>query len=365
MTAARLGVPVTATLRWPDLPRVAARPARLREIGLAIAAAVGFSLSVAYAAGAPAAKPVHVDAASFLSQIQWAAEHRTYSGRFVHQEGDQIQTSRIVHSAEPGGEVEKLEMLDGRIREYVRHGDDVQGFIPDRKLIVVERRVRREKFPALLAAPATDVNDHYRFEPGNPERVAGHLCDVAQLTPRDDLRFGYRLWVDRSSGLLLKVETLDAQGTVLEQVAFTDIRIGGHIDPNQLKPSFSTTDGWHTEEHPTQPASFDGADWNLTVAPPGFRPILEVKRTFGNGREVGQIVLSDGLAAVSLFVESASGSTRTEGEASKGSTHIVTKSLGGTYWVTVVGEVPLKTVREIASQVALRAPANEAGPARR
>lgn len=331
-------------------------PARLCLMGMAAATLLGFSLSGACSDAAPreSANAAHGDAALLLGKIQWAAEHQNYSGRFVHQEGAQIQTSRITHVAEATGDAEKLEMLDGRIREYVRHGDEVQGFIPDRKLIIMEKRIRREKFPALLAAPAQDIDEHYQLERAAAERVAGHLCNVAVLRPRDDLRYGYRLWVDRVSNLLLRVQTLGTDGAVLEQVAFTDISIGGRIDRALLRPSVASTEGWRTEQHVTQPASFEKDGWSIGDEPPGFRTILEIKRTFGSGREVGQMVLSDGLAAVSVFVEASGGPARSEGAASKGAINVLSKALGS-YWLTVVGEVPEKTIHQIAGAVALRA----------
>jgi sigma-E factor negative regulatory protein RseB len=261
-----------------------------------------------------------------------------------------MQSSRITHILEGGSELEKLEILDGKIREFIRHDDEVRCYLPDSKLLIIESRAKADKFPAFLTAAAPDVDSYYNVSRGGVERVAGHNCNVISLEPRDALRYGYRLWSDQDTGLLLKAQTLDEHGTILEQVGFTDVTIGGHIDRNRVRPTVVSTDGWRVEKSHSVPADLIGQGLSLKAEPPGFRKIMEVRRTMGSGREVGQVVFSDGLAAISVFIEPLGGPSQNPGEATKGLINILAREDGG-HWLTVVGEVPSATIRQVADSV--------------
>jgi sigma-E factor negative regulatory protein RseB len=300
----------------------------------------------------PVAKPEvpKLEGAALLSHIQEAAQRQNYVGTFVYQVGGQMQSSRITHLAEASNELEKLEILDGKIREFIRHDDEVRCYLPDSKLLLIESRAKGDKFPAFLTAAAPDVDAYYNVSRGGVERVAGHNCNVIALEPRDGLRYGYRLWSDQETGLLLKAQTLDDHGTVLEQVGFTDVTIGGRIEKIRLKPTVSSTEGWRVEKFRSVPTDLMAQGWSVGAEPPGFRKIMEVRRTMGSGREVGQIEFSDGLAAISIFIEPLGGPNQTPGEATKGLINVLALEHGG-HWLTVVGEVPAATIRQVAESV--------------
>lgn len=300
----------------------------------------------------PATKPEppKLEGAAILSHIQDAAQHQNYFGTFVYQVGPQMQSSRITHINESGSEAEKLEILDGRVREFIRHDDEVRCYMPDSKMLLIESRAKADKFPAFLTAAAPDVDTYYRVTRGGVERVAGHNCNVISLEPRDAQRYGYKLWADQETGLLLKAQTLGDHGAVLEQVGFTDVVIGGRIDRSRVKPTVNSTEGWHVEKYHSVPIDMTAQGWSITAEPPGFRKIMEVQRTMGSGREVGQIVFSDGLAAISVFIEALGGPNQTPGEAQKGLINILAKEYGD-HWLTVVGEVPSATIRQVADSV--------------
>jgi sigma-E factor negative regulatory protein RseB len=85
--------------------------------------------------------------------------------------------------------------------------------------------------------------------------------------------------------------------------------------------------------------------------------VAELKRRVGEAGAVGQMVYSDGLAAVSIFIEPLEG--RREGAggglASVGAIHIYTKEVAK-HMVTVVGEAPAASVQRIANAVEFRRP---------
>lgn len=297
------------------------------------------------------------EAQAWLKKMQAAAQRLNYSGNFVYQQGSQMRTSRITHLLDGGNELEKLEILDGTPREYVRVNEEVICYVPETRTLQIEKKVTRDVFPALLGSDASRLAEHYVLRMAESGRVAGHASQAILLEPKDNLRYGYKLWADKASGLLLRAQTLNRHGEVVEQIAFTHVTIG-HVEPARVKPSFSDTAGWHIEQAVTEQANLPG--WSVKRLPPGFRKVREVRRMIsdagaaggGGPREIGQMIFSDGLAAISVFIEPGSHS-RTEGTLRQGALNILGKRYGD-YWLTVVGEVPPNAIREVANSIEFR-----------
>ena len=328
---------------------------------------VALSILLALSAHADNADPQseNREALSWLRKIQSAAQKLNYSGTFVYQQSNQMRTSRITHIHDGKNEVEKLEILDGKPREYIRNNEEVICYVPEAKTLLVEKRVTHDIFPAILAANPADLTQFYDVRKDVVGRVAGRDCQAIVLEPTDNLRYGYRLWADKATGLLLRAQTLDDKHDVVEQIAFTEVSIG-NIDRNRVKASFLNTSGWHVENATMSQVDLSG--WTVRSLPPGFRKIREVKRLVADRtassnsvsdrahlvaqssqREVAQMVFSDGLAAISVFIEPGTQS-RTEGTMQQGAMNIIGKRYGD-FWLTIVGEVPSAAIRQVANSI--------------
>ncbi len=279
----------------------------------------------------------------WLQVVQQAARRLDYSGTMVYQQGTEVRMSRIVHVFDGKVSHERLQPMDGRPREFIRNADEVKCLIPEAKRIVIERKARAESFPALAATAASELLQSYSVKVVGPERVGGFDCQVLEIRPRQADRYGYRLWVDRSTGLLLRSQTLGERGEVLEQMAFADVRVGG-VDREQLKPSW-TTEGWKVEEAAHRPVDLKEQGWRLTP-PSGFKALFTVRRPMASGPAL-QAVYSDGLASLSVFIEPAAAPGSSEAIASRGPINAYTRRLGDSD-VTVVGEIPAETARAVA-----------------
>lgn len=300
------------------------------------------------------------DVQALLKKIQVAAQRLNYSGTFIYQQANEVRSSRITHIHSGKNEIEKLEVLDGKPREYIRNNEDVACYVPEAKTVLLEKRLTRDVFPAILAANPADLADHYVIRMDESGRVAGHDCQAVIMEPRDKLRYGYRFCADTSTGLLLKAQTFDDKSNLVEQISFTQIEIG-NIDHNRVKPSFTNISGWHVENSIVSQSHLSG--WTM-LPPPGFHKIQEVKRlisdtqaagaaasqhTVPTPREVSQIVFTDGLAAISVFIEP-NVQNRREGSMQQGALNIVSRRQGD-YWLTVVGEVPGVAIRQVSNSI--------------
>ncbi|HEX5767876.1 MAG TPA: MucB/RseB C-terminal domain-containing protein [Burkholderiales bacterium] len=289
---------------------------------------------------------------TWLRKINEATQKLSYTGTFVYQNGARSETSRITRYVDPSTDVERLEVIDGMPREIVRTRDTVRCYLPGLRLVKVDRRTERD-FPAVLPERVNALARHYDITLGEKSRIANHECQAVVLTPRDNLRYGYRLYADVKSGMLLRAVTVDASGEPVEQFTFTEFTIG-KVTRDMVKARSSSRD-WREEDAGAAPAKLAG--WGLSAELPGFEKVVELKRRLGESRSAGQVVYSDGLAAVSVFIESLEGRSdpvRT-GLASMGAIHIYTREVAN-HMVTVVGEAPAASVQRIANAVEYRRP---------
>jgi sigma-E factor negative regulatory protein RseB len=289
---------------------------------------------------------------SWLRKINEATQRLSYSGTFVYQNGSRSETSRITRYVDQSGDIEKLEVMDGVPREIVRTKDEVRCYLPDSRVVKVDRRTERD-FPALVPEKISALARHYDISLGETRRIAGFDCQAVVLTPKDNLRYGYKLYADVNSGMLMRAVTLDAAGQTVEQFTFTQLALG-KVTRDMVRPRHAVR-AWRIEDAEAAPTRLAG--WGLASELPGFHKVGELKRRLGESRPVGQMVYSDGLAAVSVFIEPLEGRrdpVRT-GLASMGAIHIYTREVAN-HMVTVVGEAPAVSVQRIADAVEFRRP---------
>ncbi|WP_460907302.1 MucB/RseB C-terminal domain-containing protein [Paraburkholderia jirisanensis] len=326
------------------------------------AAALLSALSISPRALAQDDSSARHTAAELLNRIHQAAQQQNYEGAFVYQRGTFVQTSRITHYATRNdGEYEQLESLDGKPRKMLRHNDELYTFVPERHLCVVETRQNKDSFPALLSASSDQVLAVYEPKLLGNDRVAGLEANVIELDPKDEYRYTHKLWADTKTGLLLRAQTLDPSGEVLEQVSFSQIRVGVPVDKAPIAAGIRNMAGWTVVRPPVESVDMEAQGWQITPNVPGFRKIRELRRPMAAldpanpPIPVDQMVFSDGLAAISIFVEPVEKNTRKEGAGSSGATHVLVKRRGD-FWITLLGEVPQATLQQFASAIEYKAP---------
>ncbi|MBY0574950.1 MAG: MucB/RseB C-terminal domain-containing protein [Undibacterium sp.] len=292
-----------------------------------------------------------------LQTVKNAAKKLSYSGTFVYQQGNQIRTSRITHGFDGDVEVEKLEILDGKPREYVRRNGEVSCYLPDSKVIQIEKNLAQEEFPALLSENARTLPESYVIKKAQMSRVAGNECQVLNFQAKDALRYNYRLCVEKNTGLLLGAQTLNTKNEVIEQIAFTQFTLG-EVDKARLKTSFQNTNQWKVENLTVLANISSG--WSVKTLPSGFKKTLETKRLIpismgevasetSKPHQVVQMMFSDGLSSISVFVEPNTGA-RTEGSLQQGAMTIAGRKQGEN-WLTVVGEVPGAAIAQVINSI--------------
>ena len=295
------------------------------------------------------------DALRILEQIATAAKTLNYNGTFVYQHGERVETSRIVHFVDSDGEHEKLETLDGPRREIIRNNDEVLCYYPDAKIVRSQKRVLQRSFPALLPEQLNSITEFYTVRKGRPKRIAGFNSQAVILEPKDGMRYGHKLWAEADSGLLLKALTVDEEHQVVEQFAFTQLNIGSGVTREMIDPTYQVTfPEWRMVRFANAMINEADTGWKVGNFPPGFRKILQMRRTKQGGRViVTHMVYSDGMAAVSVFIESMPDRAVNEGLTRQGAINIYRRTVGDKL-VTVLGEAPAATVIRIGDSVSFQ-----------
>ncbi|MEO6566923.1 MAG: MucB/RseB C-terminal domain-containing protein [Casimicrobiaceae bacterium] len=296
------------------------------------------------------------DAAQWLTRVATAARNLNYTGTIVYQLGGRMDTSRIVHLNEGGQEWEKLVSLDGAPREIIRSGGEVRFYFPEVKVMKVEPRTFRNAFPSLSPDQVKSLAQYYDFRVVAGERIAGHSAEVVVFVPRDGLRYGHKFWSDAATGLLLKARLVNERGEVVEQFAFTDVTVNAKIDRDMVKPSWTATaPEWTVRQSAGGEVVQNDTGWVIGKVPPGFTKINEGFRKVGGKRDpIAHIVLSDGLVAVSVFIEPVAVTQTQIGLTQSGALNVFS-TRNEAFIVTVLGEAPPATVRQIAQSVGRRA----------
>ena len=310
------------------------------------------ALVVVVATAAAAEEPTQ-----WLQRMNQALTTRNYDGTFSHWHGGMVEMLRIIHRVKDGVVAERLVSLDGSGREFIRSGPDLACYLPDKKTVLVEKRPADESLLGGFPAINTQTASFYDIQELQRTRLNRRDTRVILVSPKDDYRYGYRLWIDESTAMPLKTQLCDGRGRVIEQIVFADLTLPEHIPDSQFKPEMSTegfkwlrNDSTSAKESPENAALV----WNDTKLPPGFKMAARSAQVMpGSSGPVSHLVFSDGLASVSVFVESTpkdppNQQTFTEESAQIGSSSVYSTVMGGRK-VTAVGEVPPETVRSIAS----------------
>jgi len=291
----------------------------------------------------------------WLVRTHEASRRRAYTGTFVVSAGNAMASARMWHVCDGTQQMERVETLTGTPRTTLRRNDEVVTFVPESRIAVWERRESLGLFPALLQSQTSQLGEFYslrRVPQG--DRVAGFEADVVDLMPRDALRFGYRIWSEKKTGLMVKLQTLDADQRVLEQVAFSELQLDAPVRMDQLLKQMKAREGYTVQHHKLVSTTPQSQGWQLKAPVPGFAPVschVREAAVPGQPSPPMQWVFSDGLASVSLFVEAFDPKRHvSEMTMATGATHSLSRRLDD-YWLTVVGEVPTSALRLFASQV--------------
>lgn len=291
----------------------------------------------------------------WISRMALAAEQTDFDGTYVAVQSGEFFTLHTQHVNVAGQQYELVDKLDGGERQIFRINDIFYAIFPQFQKIVMEHGSIAKMFPRMFNTSHGQPQDYYQIEAAGEERLIGRMATKLYIRPLDDLRFGYTVWVDNLSGLLLRLQVEDSGQQVLEQIAFTEIEFGAsEAEKNEL-PTY--IERLIAQDYQIQELQFmhikpELQGWSLSSDIPGFEAVSSVERFLAvSNRQLVQWVFSDGLVSVSIFIEPASQYTNGEPRSySRGATNSMSYQ-HDQWWVTLVGEVPQSTLQRFAQSL--------------
>ncbi len=314
--------------------------------GSAYARIAGLCLAFALPAAALAEPEATArEARGWLEKTVGGARGLNFEGVFVYAQGGRLEAMRVVHGQGADGDWQRLVALSGPPREVLVANHDVSGTMAQGQVALRAGRIA-SSFPVALPRDLATLEVHYRFVPLGEDRVAGRAARVVGVEPRDRLRFGYRLWLDRDCGLVLRSALLDEDGHTLEQLMFTSLEL---LEAPPPEPGAGELQAAQAAGKVLQPERAEPSRWRVGQLPAGFEPVRYSR--FGrhsDGRETDHIVYSDGLATISVFVEKLDGGAPLLEGYSRIGPMSAYGLVHGEYQVVVIGEVPRAAVEMAA-----------------
>ncbi len=284
----------------------------------------------------------------WLDRMARAVETLNYRGTLVHWRDGQMDTLRIIHRADENGIRERIYSLDGDRREILRDGNQVRCLLGGDEPLVVQRQLAARLMPSVPVNRLGSPQSSYRMRMGEQERVAGLEAQVVEITPLDEFRYGYRFWLERQTGMLLRSALLDQAGGELQHLSFVTVELGIPISDSELEPvlvevSLETT---LSDSGPGYLMNRHRSAWVPNRLPANFSLVKAGIGSTADESSFEHLVFSDGLASFSVYVEAAPGMEESSRIEAIGPVHVFTGVLGDRL-VTVVGEVPQYTVEYV------------------
>jgi sigma-E factor negative regulatory protein RseB len=241
------------------------------------------------------------------------------------------------------------------VTEIHRSGDQMTRYLPQRGLLIEGLRWSNPFF-ATVPEDVSRVAAHYTFKVGADDRVAGRECQRVEVQPRDTLRYGYRLCVDRETALILDAQLIGERGQVRQEVMFTRLQVEERLDPALLEPGMNVAAlKRHTvKTHLRGAPGSDARTWDVVEPPAGYRLVFGGAHSLPDGGEQEHLIYSDGLSAISVFIDNELvGGKPIMGQTSRGSMNAYGDVREG-HQVLVLGEVPYPALRAMAESLRRR-----------
>lgn len=287
----------------------------------------------------------------WLEKMSLAMKTLEYQGTVVFVQNGRIDTMRYFHTIKNGRHQERLLSLNSPMREVVRDAGKVSCIFEKSKKIVVNHRPVSQSFIVDLPEDFSLLNDIYHFSLKGDESVAMLPTRVVSIEAKDNYRYGRKIWIEKQHFLPLKVEVYDLSGETIEQVVFTDFKVGNGLAVSKIDANLEKS--LVLNIHQDKKAAVEKADFILKELPQGFKTVFFTQMDSSSSEQpVEHLLISDGFSAISIYRESKSANIQL-GLQTVGIVNSFTRNIDDSQ-ITVMGEVPENSVQLIAQGIEFR-----------
>lgn len=287
----------------------------------------------------------------WINKMSSSSHQGNYQGTFVFWREQKIEAMRIAHGSKDGKVWVSLKSLNGEPRQLIHKNGEVISIFPNKHLVSINEMTSNLPFHPDLPKDIKQLNTHYELSMLGQERIANRDTQIILVKPKDGYRYGFKYWLDKDTGLMLRCDVINKDKKALEHMMFTDFEYLKSPPKEAFKQTLIPKDFKVLKQNETQPLKA-GNNWFAKQLPNGFMLTKNIfKPMRKKQKSVQQLIFSDGLASVSVFIDqNVNAPHRLDGHTKMGSINAFGLMMED-YQVTAIGEVPLNTVKLIAESI--------------
>lgn len=287
----------------------------------------------------------------WINKMSSSSHQGNYQGTFVFWRDQKLEAMRIAHGSKDGKIWVSLESLNGEPRQLIHKNGKVVSIFPNKHLVSINEMTSNLPFHPSLPKDIKQLSKLYELSMLGQERIANRDTQVIQIKPKDAYRYGFKYWLDKDTGLMLRCDVINENKKTIEQMMFTDFEYLQSPPKAAFKQTQIPSDYKVLKQDETQSLKA-GNSWFAKQLPNGFMLTKNILKPMRKKQEsVQQLVFSDGLASVSVFIDhNVSAPHRLSGHTKMGSINAFGVMMNE-HQVTAIGEVPMNTVKLIAESI--------------
>ena len=287
------------------------------------------------------------DGAKWFAKMQQALRQLNFDASFVHARGERIEPYRWLHGvSDNGAEIELLAGMNGPEYRALRHNDRVSYYHALGTPYTMRASIVDGPVPTGFFQPLERINSAYHVISVGGDRIMDRAAQHIRVVARDRKRYGYSVWIDRESGMLLRSATLSMDGDILEQIQLTSLFVSEQFNENLQELKNISRPPVIDDRPNSRPMQ---GTWSVGWLPQGFHLLrANSHRMAVTGQPADYFLYSDGLAKVSVYISRHS--DHAQAMQIEGAESFYSVPLGR-HQVTVIGALPLATVQRIAQSV--------------
>jgi sigma-E factor negative regulatory protein RseB len=294
-----------------------------------------------------------VSAKLWLERLSTALKTLNFNTSFVVVKNNQAEPYHWFHGIDEDNlELEIFATLNGPRHDILRKGDVVSYIEPEVAPYSIESERISGPIPAILSADISTIENDYEFISVGRSRVLGRVAQLIRIVSKEQDRFGYWLWLDQESGLLLKLAIISLKGQLLEQIQFTHLDITDSLVDTLIQ--LKQADLPPVIEVPIINQDHE-LTWQVNWLPTGFKQIKANRHSMSSTNQPVEFILyNDGLVDVSVYVSASDKNKRKVDYVMDGATVVLNQVVNG-FEISVVGKIPSNTAKAIANSIGIKA----------
>jgi sigma-E factor negative regulatory protein RseB len=292
-----------------------------------------------------------------LNSMSHAFRTASYDGRFIYMANSKLRSLRVIHTNLDGQEFERLTPLSGGGPEILRKGDELICIHPGGDFMRMDNSIPSGPFANKFSQVDKQIDTIYGLVFKGKDRIAGRPAKKYLMQPQDQYRYGYVMWLDNESGLLLKATLLGDKGQELETFEFVELNVGVDVPQKLFDHPASSLDKSLVVNLNGAMSSNSDSDWEAGWLPKGFKmAACDVRHLSAESEKVDALVYSDGMSSFTVFIEPFASSKEHEPmpHSRHGATAVFSRTVDeadGKVMITVVGELPMSAIKKIGTSV--------------